>query len=44
MPDRNSLPIDCSATMPQMTKAIEGGISGPSTPALTAIAAAKALL
>ena len=33
--------MDCSATMPQMTKAMEGGISGPSTPALTAMEAAK---
>ncbi len=44
MPDRNSLPIDCSATMPQITKAIEGGISGPSTPALTAIAGREGLV
>jgi predicted amidohydrolase YtcJ len=39
----NSRAIDCSAITPQMTPAIEGGISGPSTPALTASAVAKAL-
>ena len=39
-PDRNSLAIDCSAITPQITKAIDGGISGASTPALTVIAVA----
>ena len=35
--------MDCSATIPQITKAMEGGMSGPSTPALTAMDAAKPL-
>ena len=39
-PDRNSLLIDCSAITPQMTKAIDGGTSGASTPALTTNAVA----
>ena len=39
----NSRAIDCSAITPQITPAIEGGISGPSTPALTASAVANPL-
>ena len=42
-PAMNRRAIDCSAITPQMTAAIDGGISGPSTPALTASAVANAL-
>jgi hypothetical protein len=34
-PDGNSFEIDCSAMTPQITKAMDGGISGARTPALT---------
>ena len=39
-PDRNSFEIDCSAITPQITKAMDGGISGARTPALTVSAVA----
>ena len=43
MPALNKREIDCSAITPQITNAIDGGISGAKIPALTASAVAKPL-